>query len=86
GVVELPLVNEWQTKAKGTIIRHTPLTLYSDNTSGNVLKKFNKHMSIYFTLAGSPPNLTNQEFHTHFLATTNCATALELFDQVVDDI
>ncbi|KAH9808962.1 hypothetical protein DFH28DRAFT_1192064 [Melampsora americana] len=35
---------------------------------------------------GMPPDWSNQEFNTHFLATTNTASALELFDQVVDEI
>ncbi|KAH9814463.1 hypothetical protein DFH28DRAFT_1168556 [Melampsora americana] len=35
---------------------------------------------------GLPPDWSNQEFNTHFLATTNTASALELFDQVVDEI
>ncbi|KAH9811554.1 hypothetical protein DFH28DRAFT_1178981 [Melampsora americana] len=81
-----PIENPWRSRAQGKIIRHVPLALYSDDTSGNVSKKWNKHMSIYFTLAGLPPNLSNQEFNIHFLATSNCATALELFDQVVDDL
>ncbi|KAH9815232.1 hypothetical protein DFH28DRAFT_1165648 [Melampsora americana] len=86
GVEQIPLINPWRIKAHGRIIRHVPLTLYSDDTSGNISKKFNKHMSIYFTLSGLPPQWSNQEYNTHFLATTNCASALELFDQVVDEI
>ncbi|KAH9821040.1 hypothetical protein DFH28DRAFT_1190561 [Melampsora americana] len=81
-----PMTNPWREKAQGKVIRHVPLALYSDDTSGNVSKKWDKHMSIYFTLAGLPPDMTNQEFNIHFLATSNCATALELFDQVVDDL
>ncbi|KAH9807092.1 hypothetical protein DFH28DRAFT_1153434 [Melampsora americana] len=81
-----PIQNKWRAKAAGKVIRHVPISLYSDDTSGNVSKKWNKHMCIYFTLAGLPPHLTNQEFNIHFLATSNCATALELFDQVVDDL
>ncbi|KAH9823043.1 hypothetical protein DFH28DRAFT_880736, partial [Melampsora americana] len=69
-----PIVNPWRIKSEGKIICHIPLTLYFDDTSGNVPKKYNKHMSIYFTLSGLPPMLSNQEYHTHFLATTNCAT------------
>ncbi|KAH9822967.1 hypothetical protein DFH28DRAFT_1048547 [Melampsora americana] len=82
----VPLMNPWRIKAQGKIIRHIPLTIYSDDTSGNVSKKYNKHMSIYFTLSGLSPDQSNQEYNTHFLATTNCATALDLFDQVVDEI
>ncbi|KAH9814752.1 hypothetical protein DFH28DRAFT_1127261 [Melampsora americana] len=81
-----PIENRWRAKAAGKLIRHIPITLYSDDTSGNVSKKYNCHMSIYFTLSGLPPSLTNQEYNIHFLATSNCATALELLDEVVDDL
>ncbi|KAH9813286.1 hypothetical protein DFH28DRAFT_896989, partial [Melampsora americana] len=78
--------NLWRTRANGLAIKHVPIVLYSDDTSGNVSKKWNKHMSIFFTLAGLPPKMTNQEYHIHFLATSNCASALELLDEVVDDV
>ncbi|KAH9815113.1 hypothetical protein DFH28DRAFT_1221255 [Melampsora americana] len=81
-----PIENRWRAKAAGKVIRHIPITLYSDDTSGNVSKKYDRHMSIYFTLSGLPPSLTNQEYNIHFLATSNCATALELLDEVVDDL
>lgn len=80
------MVNSWRERAKGHIIKHIPIGLYSDDTSGNVGKKWNKHMSVYFTLAGLPPKMTNQEYNIHFLATSNCASALELLDEAVDDI
>ncbi|KAH9810402.1 hypothetical protein DFH28DRAFT_932887 [Melampsora americana] len=48
--IELP--NPWRVKANGLIVRSVPIALYSDDTSGNVSKKWNKHMSFYFTLAG----------------------------------
>ncbi|KAH9813502.1 hypothetical protein DFH28DRAFT_829922, partial [Melampsora americana] len=66
--------------------KHVPIVLYSDNTAGNVSKKWNKHMSVFFTLAGLPLAMTNQEYNIHFLATSNSATALELMDKIVDNI
>jgi hypothetical protein len=60
---ELMLPNPWRIKAAGKIIRHIPTTMYSDDTSGNVSKQWNKHISFYFTLSGLPPNLTNQEYN-----------------------
>ncbi|KAH9821027.1 hypothetical protein DFH28DRAFT_923470 [Melampsora americana] len=86
GVASHPIENQWRQKAQGKVIRHVPITLYSDDTSGNVSKKWNKHMSLYFTLSGLSPAFTNQEFNIHFLATSNCASALDLLDKVVDDI
>ncbi|KAH9809978.1 hypothetical protein DFH28DRAFT_1185950 [Melampsora americana] len=86
GFRRFPIVNPWRTRANGLVIKHVPIILYSDDTSGNVSKKWNKHMSIFLTLAGLPPKMTNQEYHIHFLATSNCASALELLDEVVDDV
>ncbi|KAH9810453.1 hypothetical protein DFH28DRAFT_1132268 [Melampsora americana] len=82
----LPLANPWRERANGQVIKHVPIVFYSDDTAGNVSKKWNKHMSVFFTLAGLPPVMTNQEYNIHFLATSNCATALELLDKIVDDI
>ncbi|KAH9809240.1 hypothetical protein DFH28DRAFT_934282 [Melampsora americana] len=83
---EIPLPNPWRIKAKGKVIRNVPITLYSDDTSGNVSKKWNKHMSYYFTLSGLPPGMTNQIFNIHFLATSNKSSALELGDNIVDEL
>lgn len=81
-----PFVNRWRTIAGGRIIRHVPITLYSDDTSGNVSKKWNKHNSYYCTLAGLPPKMTNQEYNIHFVSTSNVATVLEMADQMVDEL
>ncbi|KAH9812511.1 hypothetical protein DFH28DRAFT_1129815 [Melampsora americana] len=81
-----PVENKWRAQAAGKVIRHIPISLYSDDTSGNVSKKWNKHMSLYFTLSGLPPSMSNQEYNIHFLGTSNVGNALELLDQVVDDV
>ncbi|PLW15305.1 hypothetical protein PCANC_19994 [Puccinia coronata f. sp. avenae] len=81
-----PLPNPWRTKAKGMIIRHVPINLYADDTSGNVSKQFNKHMVYYFTLSGLPPRVANMEYNCHFLCTSKTAGALELADQIVDQM
>jgi hypothetical protein len=82
----LHLPNSWREKAKGKIIRHVPITLYADDTSGNVSKQWNKHISFYFTLSGLPPNLTNQEYHCHFLGTSNVAGVLELAEPIINEL
>jgi hypothetical protein len=63
-----------------------PKMLYSDDTSGNVLKRWNKHISFYFTLAGLEPRLSNQEFNCHFLTTSNRAGVLELSEMVINEL
>ncbi|KAH9815167.1 hypothetical protein DFH28DRAFT_1107682 [Melampsora americana] len=86
GVRVIALPNPWRVKANGMLIRSVPIALYSDDTSGNVSKKWNKHMSFYFTLAGLRPKLTNQEYNIHPLCTSNTANALEQGDQIVDEL
>lgn len=82
----MPLINPWRKKADGRIIRHMPLVLYCDDLSGNVSKKWNKHIAFYFTLAGLPPKMSNQEYNCHFLTTSNTAGALELADPRIDEL
>ncbi|OAV89021.1 hypothetical protein PTTG_28844 [Puccinia triticina 1-1 BBBD Race 1] len=83
---ETPFPNEWSKKAGGKILRNVPITLYSDNTSGNKSKKWNKHISYYFTLSGLPPKISNQQFNCHFLCTTNITGPLELGEMVVEQL
>ncbi|KAA1110414.1 hypothetical protein PGT21_020875 [Puccinia graminis f. sp. tritici] len=83
---EVLLPNPWRTKAQNKILRNIPITLYSDDTSGNVSKQFNKHISFYFTLSGLPPHMANQEFNCHFLATSNLAGVCEVAEQIVEEL
>ncbi|KAI9624628.1 hypothetical protein KEM48_008801 [Puccinia striiformis f. sp. tritici PST-130] len=41
--VDIPIPNPWRVRAGGKIIRHVPVTLYADDTSGNKSKRWNKH-------------------------------------------
>ncbi|KAA1082636.1 hypothetical protein PGT21_009069 [Puccinia graminis f. sp. tritici] len=85
-VNKIPFPNPWRVKANGKIIRHCPIVLYSDDTSGNVSKQFNKHISFYFTLAGLPPHISNQEYNCHFLATSNLASVCEMLEMIVQEL
>ncbi|KNZ58894.1 hypothetical protein VP01_1838g2 [Puccinia sorghi] len=40
-------INGISQPSSGKIIQHIPTTMYSDNTSGNVSKQWNKHISLY---------------------------------------
>ncbi|KAH9816866.1 hypothetical protein DFH28DRAFT_890525 [Melampsora americana] len=82
----ISLPNLWQEQENGLIIRHGTIMLYSDDTLGNQLKKWNKHDSFYFMLSGLPQSLTNQEYNIHFQVTTNSATVLELGEHIVDEL
>ncbi|OAV99886.1 hypothetical protein PTTG_25088 [Puccinia triticina 1-1 BBBD Race 1] len=78
--------NPWRQKANGRIIRHLPITLYSDDTSGNQSKRWNKHISYYFTLLGLPPKWTNQNYNFHYLSTSNKGGEMELAGTIVSDL
>ncbi|KAI7963550.1 hypothetical protein MJO29_003977 [Puccinia striiformis f. sp. tritici] len=83
--VPIQLPNSWRKKAGGKILQNLPISLYADDTSGNVSKRWNKHISFYYTLAGLPPNLSNEEYNCHFLATSNRATVLEISEFLVNE-
>ncbi|KAH9819446.1 hypothetical protein DFH28DRAFT_924804 [Melampsora americana] len=82
----IPIQNPWRSKANGRLIRHIPITLYSDDTSGNQSKKYNSHMSFYYTLSGLPTKLSNQDYNIHYVSTSNVASALELGEPIVDEL
>jgi hypothetical protein len=83
---EILLPNPWRERSHGRIIRHVPLTLYADDSSGNQSKQWNKHISYYCTLSGLHPKLTNQEYHCHFLGTSNVAGVFELAEPIVKEM
>ncbi|KAF8171202.1 hypothetical protein K438DRAFT_1613188, partial [Mycena galopus ATCC 62051] len=78
-----PPVNEWRVKAQGCRVHSVPLWKYCDDTSGNVSKKWNKHNSILFTLAGLPRALTQMLYNIHFIVTSNLSPPLEMIEAVV---
>ncbi|KNZ50611.1 hypothetical protein VP01_432g11 [Puccinia sorghi] len=61
---EISFPNPGCIKTDGKFIWHIHTTMYSDDTSGNVSKQWNKHI-FFFTLSGLPSNLTNQEYNCH---------------------
>ncbi|KAA1110820.1 hypothetical protein PGT21_032339 [Puccinia graminis f. sp. tritici] len=81
-----PLPNPWRIRAAGKVIRHMPINLYADDTSGNLSKRWNKHISFYCTLAGLPPQCAKMQYNCRFLATSNQAGVLELAEPIVDEI
>ncbi|EMD30755.1 hypothetical protein CERSUDRAFT_101017 [Gelatoporia subvermispora B] len=80
----VPVLNLWRIRANGKRVLSLPLWLYCDDTSGNSSKKWNKHNSILFTLAGLPRRLSQLMYNIHFLATSNIAPPLEMVEQLVD--
>ncbi|KAI8444470.1 hypothetical protein BY996DRAFT_6435255 [Phakopsora pachyrhizi] len=82
----IQLLNPWRIKAEDKIIRHVPLLFYGDDTSGNLSKQWNKHISIFMSLAGLSPKLSNQEINKLFVATSNITSALDLAAPVFEEL
>lgn len=63
-----------------------PLILYSDDTSGNRSKKWNRFDVWALMLAGLP-RAENAKLHNiHFMTASNQVNALELFEPISDDL
>jgi hypothetical protein len=78
--------NRWRALAKGHRVVCLPLWTYCDDTSGNLSKKWNKHNSILFTVAGLPRAESQREYNVHYLSTSNIAPPLEMLDGVVEQL
>ncbi|KAL1738896.1 hypothetical protein HDZ31DRAFT_78005, partial [Schizophyllum fasciatum] len=78
--------NQLRLRAAGKRIYSPPIWAYCDDTSGNMSKKWNKHNSLLFTLAGLPPELAHLLYNIHFLATSNIASPLEMFEALVEQL
>lgn len=83
---DIVLSNPWRDKAAGRLVHSLPIWLYCDDTSGNVSKKWNKHNSVLFTLAGLPRDDIQLLSNIHFLSTSNLAPPLEMMEQITTAI
>ncbi|KAI1797716.1 hypothetical protein LXA43DRAFT_877016 [Ganoderma leucocontextum] len=81
-----PVRNHWRSIAKGIRVVGCPLWLYCDDTSGNTSKKWNKHNSLLFTLAGLPRALVHLMYNIHYMATSNIAPPLEMMEELVEQL
>ncbi|KAL6307553.1 hypothetical protein BKA93DRAFT_727298, partial [Sparassis latifolia] len=77
-----PTLNPWRERAQGKRVLSLPIWLYCDDTSGNRSKKWNKHNSLLFTLAGLPCSLVHLMYNIHYLATSNIAAPLEMAEEL----
>ncbi|KAJ7138522.1 hypothetical protein C8R43DRAFT_1132056 [Mycena crocata] len=76
--------NPWRAIANGRRVETVPVWVYCDDTSGNISKKWNKHNSILMSLAGLDSEKAHLLYNVIFLATSNLAHPLEMFDAVVE--
>ncbi|KAI6097005.1 hypothetical protein EDD16DRAFT_1698021 [Pisolithus croceorrhizus] len=78
--------NGWHVQAQGHCVLSYMIWLYCDDTSGNMLKKWNKHNSFLFTATGLPRVIVHKESSIHFLAMSNIVLPLEMLDGIVDQL
>ncbi len=64
-------------KARGRPVVICPLILFSDDSSGNRTKKWNKIDSWTFLLAGLPREMNAQLQNIHFISTSNRVDAIQ---------
>ena len=74
---------------KGTMERPVvmvPLLVYTDDTSGNRSKKWNKFDQWCFMLAGLPHSENAQMHNIHFVTCSNQASATDMMGDIVTDL
>lgn len=81
-----PSENPWRAKANGKKCLTVPIWLYCDDTSGNRSKRWNKHNSYLFTLAGLSTEVARQQYNIHFLSTSNLAPPLEMLESLTQQL
>ena len=75
-----------KTVSEGLPVVMAPITLYSDDTSGNSSKKWNKFDLWCMILAGLPWQENAKLENIHFICTSNHVTAFEMAGPLVDDL
>ncbi len=72
--------------ASGFPVVISPLILFSDDTSGNRSKKWNKFDYWCLTLAGLPASESRKFHNIHFLSCTNKLSSIDIAGPLVEDL
>lgn len=63
-----------------------PIIIYTDDTSGNKSKKWNKFDLICLTMAGLPLHMARQLHNINFLTCSNNMSVMEMIDALVEEL
>ena len=74
------------THTNGLPVQMVPVILYSDDTSGNRSKKWNKFDNWAMLLAGLPRGENAKSENVHFVAASNQLSAIEMSSPIVKDL
>ncbi len=75
-----------KAQAMGLCVVLAPLLLYTDDTSGNRSKKWNKFDQWCFMLAGLPLHENTQLHNIHFITCSNQVSPLDMAKPIVSDL
>ena len=81
-----PFHSDLKKKANGLPVQMVPVILYSDDTSGNRSKKWNKFDNWAMLLAGLPRGENAKSENVHFVAASNQLSAIEMSSPIVKDL
>ena len=73
-------------KEKGLPVVIAPIILYTDDTSGNRSKKWNKFDLWCLMLAGLPRHQNSLLHNVHFLCCSNRADCMDMTEALVEDL
>jgi len=78
--------HRFKANAHGLPVVMVPLVLYSDDTSGNRSKKWNKFDVWAMMLAGLPQAENSQLENIHFICCSNETSSIEMAEPIVKDL
>ena len=74
------------TKGEGKPTTTLPLLVFSDETSGNTTKKWNRLETFSMSLAGLPRKEIRKIENIHFLGTSNIVPSVPLGKSIANDL
>ncbi|KAI9328987.1 hypothetical protein DFJ73DRAFT_631465 [Zopfochytrium polystomum] len=75
-----------RTRAAGVLVVMILIALFSDDTSGNTSKKWNKYESWIMSFPGLQAELRNRPEHVHFLTTSKSAAGFESAEVISNEL